>query len=112
MKKTLENLHKAAGLAMVLMAGPSLAADDAVQFSTEKAPVQVETLASGLDNPWSVEVMPDGAFIVTELGGKLRTHGLPLVAKLVQRAGRATELHHEQTCGLFGQSLLVPPQQR
>ncbi len=72
MKKTLENLHKAAGLAMVLFAGPSLAADDAVQFSTEKAPVQVETLASGLDNPWSVEVMPDGAFIVTELGGKLR----------------------------------------
>jgi glucose/arabinose dehydrogenase len=72
MKKTLENLHKAAGLAMVLFAGPSLAADDAAQFSTEKAPVQVETLASGLDNPWSVEVMPDGAFIVTELGGKLR----------------------------------------
>lgn len=72
MKKTLENLHKAAGLAMMLFSAPSLAADDAAQFSTEKASVQVEPLASGLDNPWSVEVMPDGAFIVTELGGNLR----------------------------------------
>lgn len=72
MKETLENLQKAAGLAMMLFSAPSLAADDAAQFSTEKASVQVETLASGLDNPWSVEVMPDGAFIVTELGGNLR----------------------------------------
>ncbi|WP_349435096.1 PQQ-dependent sugar dehydrogenase [Pararhizobium sp. A13] len=72
MKKTLENLHKAAGLAMFLFSAPALAAGDVAQFSTEKASVQVETLASGLDNPWSVEVMPDGAFIITELGGGLR----------------------------------------
>ncbi|CAN7439356.1 PQQ-dependent sugar dehydrogenase [Pararhizobium sp. LjRoot255] len=72
MKTTLENLFTSAGLAVILFASPSLAADDPAQYSTEKVSVQVETLASGLDNPWSVEVMPDGAFIITELGGTLR----------------------------------------
>lgn len=72
MKTTLENLFTSAGLAAILFASPALAADDPVQYSTEKVSVQVETLASGLDNPWSVEVMPDGAFVVTELGGTLR----------------------------------------
>ncbi len=73
MKTTLEKLYRPAGLAMILFASPSLAsAQEPAQFSTEKVSVQVETLASGLDNPWSVEVMPDGAFIITELGGSLR----------------------------------------
>jgi glucose/arabinose dehydrogenase len=72
MKTTLENLFTSAGLAAILFASPALAADDPVQYSTEKVSVQVETLASGLDNPWSVEVMPDGAFLITELGGTLR----------------------------------------
>ncbi|MBW9062677.1 PQQ-dependent sugar dehydrogenase [Rhizobium herbae] len=73
MKTTLEKLYRPAGLAMILLASPALAcAQEPAQFSTEKVSVQVETLASGLDNPWSVEVMPDGAFIITELGGSLR----------------------------------------
>lgn len=72
MKTPLENLFTSAGLAAILFASPALAADDPAQYSTEKVSVQVETLASGLDNPWSVEVMPDGAFVVTELGGTLR----------------------------------------
>ncbi|CAN7312236.1 PQQ-dependent sugar dehydrogenase [Pararhizobium sp. LjRoot235] len=71
MKTMLENLFTSAGLAVILFASPSLAADEP-QYSTEKVSVQVETLASGLDNPWSVEVMPDGGFIITELGGTLR----------------------------------------
>jgi glucose/arabinose dehydrogenase len=66
-------LYRPAGLAMILLASPSLAcAQEPAQFSTEKVSVRVETLASGLDNPWSVEVMADGAFIITELGGSLR----------------------------------------
>jgi len=72
MARIRENLMKPAALVAMLFSAPSLAADDAAQFSTEKASVRVETLASGLDNPWSVEVMPDGAFIITELGGSLR----------------------------------------
>lgn len=71
MTMTLANLLKPAGLVSVLMAAPALA-DDPKQFTTEKTAVQVDTIASGLDNPWSVEVLPDGAYIVTELGGTLR----------------------------------------
>jgi len=73
MKTTPGYLLKSAGLAAVLLSTPSLAfAQQPTQFSTEKASVQVGTIASGLDNPWSVEVLPDGGFIVTELGGTLR----------------------------------------
>jgi len=73
MKTTLECLLKSVTLAAILLSPPSLAlAQQPTQFSTEKASVQVDTIASGLDNPWSVEVLPDGAFIITELGGTLR----------------------------------------
>ncbi|CAN7414673.1 PQQ-dependent sugar dehydrogenase [Pararhizobium sp. LjRoot238] len=72
MARIRENLMKPAALVAMLFSAPSLAsAQQPAQFSTEKASVRVETLASGLDNPWSVEVMPDGAFIITELGGSL-----------------------------------------
>ena len=70
MMTTFANLLKSAGLASALAAAPALA-DDPKQFATEKAAVRVDTIASGLDNPWSVEVLPDGAYIVTELGGTL-----------------------------------------
>ena len=71
MTTTFSNLLKSAGLLSALTAAPALA-QDAKQFATEKAAVKVDTIASGLDNAWSVEVLPDGAYIVTELGGTLR----------------------------------------
>ncbi|WP_426227284.1 PQQ-dependent sugar dehydrogenase [Pararhizobium sp. DWP3-4] len=71
MAMTFASLLKSAGLVSALTAAPALAGD-AKQFTTEKAAVQIDTIASGLDNPWSVEVLPDGAYIVTELGGTLR----------------------------------------
>ncbi|WP_428429634.1 PQQ-dependent sugar dehydrogenase [Pararhizobium sp.] len=71
MTMTFASLLKSAGLASALVAAPVLA-DDPKQFTTEKIAVQVDTITSGLDNPWSVEVLPDGAYIVTELGGTLR----------------------------------------
>lgn len=93
MMTTFANLLKSAGLASALAAAPALA-DDPKQFATEKAAVRVDTIASGLDNPWSVEVMPDGAYIVTELGGTLRIisdgkasapiSGVPEVARIGQ----------------------------
>lgn len=33
---------------------------------------QVETVASGLDHPWAVALLPSGGFLVTERGGRLR----------------------------------------
>ncbi|MDR6757750.1 glucose/arabinose dehydrogenase [Mycoplana sp. BE70] len=48
------------------------AAAEPQEFTSKKASLLVETLATGLDHPWSVEVLPDGAYIVTERPGALR----------------------------------------
>jgi aldose sugar dehydrogenase len=36
---------------------------------------EVQTVASGLDSPWAVELLPDGRFLVTERPGRLRIVG-------------------------------------
>ena len=41
-------------------------------FPSKKAPLSVETLATGLNQPWSVEALPEGGYLVTEKGGALR----------------------------------------
>ena len=38
--------------------------------------VRPETLASGLQNPWSLAFLPDGRFLVTERPGRLRLVGV------------------------------------
>ncbi|WP_244564142.1 PQQ-dependent sugar dehydrogenase [Rhizobium sp. RU36D] len=40
--------------------------------ATQDANVRVETVVDGLEHPWAVEVLPDGAYIVTERPGRLR----------------------------------------
>ncbi|OHV82534.1 hypothetical protein LCM4579_18095 [Ensifer sp. LCM 4579] len=42
------------------------------EFATQKGTVVVETLTTGLEHPWAVEALPDGALIVTERPGRLR----------------------------------------
>lgn len=37
----------------------------------DSPPITVEEIAGGLDHPWSVEVLPDGRFLVTERPGRL-----------------------------------------
>lgn len=59
-----------AALAGVLAALPAAAETRAV--ASKKAPLLVETLASGLDQPWSVEVLEDGAYLISERPGRLR----------------------------------------
>ena len=44
----------------------------AEEFATDKAKVRVDVVASGLEFPWAVEVLPDGAYLVTERPGRLR----------------------------------------
>ena len=58
-----------ASLALVLAAAPVMATD---RFPSKKAELEVTAIATGLEHPWSVEVLPDGAYIVTERPGRLR----------------------------------------
>ena len=42
-------------------------------YSSEKAFFHVETVVEGLENPWSVDFLPDGRILVTERPGRLRS---------------------------------------
>lgn len=64
-----------AGAAIPLLLAAMLGtakAEDAVEVPSKKIPLIVETLATGLKQPWSVEVLPDGSSIVSEKQGRLR----------------------------------------
>ncbi len=41
-------------------------------FSSEKYSFTVETVVTGLENPWSVDFLPDGRILVSERPGRLR----------------------------------------
>ena len=42
-------------------------------IQTEHGPVNVITIASGLEHPWSLESLPEGPMLVTERAGRLRS---------------------------------------
>ena len=48
------------------------ARDDTTAPPPQAAGVEVQTIASGLEHPWAVAVLPDGGFLVTERPGRLR----------------------------------------
>lgn len=58
------------GLLALALAAPQAGAADRV--ASKKVELEVTPVASGLEHPWSVEVLPDGAYIVTERPGRLR----------------------------------------
>ena len=62
----------AAALLLAATLGPVPAEAQTREFPSKKAPLVVETLASGLKQPWSVEVLPDGGYLVSEKQGTLR----------------------------------------
>ncbi|WP_246755452.1 MULTISPECIES: PQQ-dependent sugar dehydrogenase [Rhizobium] len=48
-------------------------AEPARTFKTQKVAVKIETIATGLEHPWAVAVLPDGTYLVTERPGRMRT---------------------------------------
>lgn len=58
----------------VLTLGSAIAvnAADGPVFETSAGPVRAETVASRLENPWSLAFLPDGRLLVTERPGRLR----------------------------------------
>ena len=66
-----------AALALTLAFGMSAGAyaQTSQRMRTEKAEVIVETVANGLQNPWSLAFLPDGRMLVTERPGRLRVVG-------------------------------------
>lgn len=57
--------------AALVFAG-AVSADAADTVNTQGPTLRVEKLADGLDHPWAVEVLPDGAYLVTERPGRMR----------------------------------------
>ena len=41
-------------------------------MTSEQHAFRVETVVEGLENPWDVEILPDGALLVPERSGRLR----------------------------------------
>lgn len=66
-------LALAAALAVLLppLAAPAPAVAQTVERS-ELATFRIETVVRGLQNPWSLAFLPDGALLVTERPGRLR----------------------------------------
>ncbi len=58
--------------ASVLLPASLAIADTAQPFKTQKVALKVETIATGLEHPWAVAVLPDGTYLVTERTGRMR----------------------------------------
>lgn len=65
--------HRLGSLALLVLPflSAGFASADDVQLS-ERTSVRVETLTAGLEHPWGLAFLPDGAYLVTERPGRLR----------------------------------------
>jgi len=59
-------------IALSFAAATPALAQAQTRFKTQAGDVRVETVASGLENPWGLEFLPDGRMLVTERPGRLR----------------------------------------
>jgi glucose/arabinose dehydrogenase len=82
-------------LLAILVTTPLSAQEKTAAMESAKAKFVVETMAIGLENPWSIAFLPDGRKLITERPGRLRildqkgklsgpVAGVPLVAAVGQ----------------------------
>jgi glucose/arabinose dehydrogenase len=67
-------------------------------MSSEKTQFKVETMASGLENPWAIAFLPDGRKLITERPGKLR---------LLDKDGKLSEVPGVPEVAAVGQGGLL-----
>ena len=68
-----EGVMKRTTITGVMLLAAAVAPAGAQQtFSSSAGTIAVETVVSGLSNPWALEFMPDGRMLVTERGGRMR----------------------------------------
>jgi aldose sugar dehydrogenase len=67
-------MRYAALILAVVLSGSALAQSRPapVVATSQAGPLSVETVASGLENPWGLAFLPDGRMLVTERPGRLR----------------------------------------
>ncbi|MFN2361843.1 MAG: PQQ-dependent sugar dehydrogenase [Marinobacter sp.] len=58
--------------AMVILMAGGLALPESDALADEQSGYNIETLAQGLEHPWSLAFLPDGRMLVTERPGRLR----------------------------------------
>ncbi|MGB6118605.1 MAG: PQQ-dependent sugar dehydrogenase [Mesorhizobium sp.] len=61
----------AATILASLLASTSISSAQQI-FSTELVPLSAQTVSDGLENPWGLDLLPDGRMIVTERAGRMR----------------------------------------
>jgi len=57
---------------VLALASPALPASAQKRYPSSAGELLVETVASGLENPWGLAFLPDGRMLVTERPGRLR----------------------------------------
>jgi glucose/arabinose dehydrogenase len=65
-------LFSAALAAAILLSQSARSAERERVIETQSGPIAVETIASGLDDPWSLAFLPDGRFLITQRSGRIR----------------------------------------
>jgi glucose/arabinose dehydrogenase len=59
-------------MACTLLSATTVLAAPPQTIKTQRIDIKVETLATGLEHPWAVAALPDGAYLVTERPGRMR----------------------------------------
>jgi glucose/arabinose dehydrogenase len=69
---SMSHVRATTGFAGLLLVAAAPALSQTAQFKSESGNLQVETIATGLVNPWALAFLPDGRMLVTERPGRLR----------------------------------------